>query len=235
MTPPATIHVVDDDDAVRDSLRLLFESVGLHVETHESPREFLDQVNPGTPGCVVLDLRMPEVNGMEILTRFRERAVATPVIVVTGFGEVGTAVRAMKLGAVEFLEKPVDDEILLEAVQHWTEVGKELQICHTRCSVIRARLKLLSPREREVLEYVLEGCSNKEIARHLGIGPKAVELYRSKLMGKMEVSTAVSLTREVLMCPAWAACPLICSHSAFCIDPATYDLSASRRDTRRRA
>lgn len=201
MAPEATVYVIDDDPGVVDSLRLLISSVDLTVETHASPGDFLERFDAATAGCVVLDIRMPGMSGLEVLARLRERAATHPVIVITGHGDVTVAVRAMKLGAAEFFEKPVNDEFLLECIQHWTAVAKAALAEEAQCAEVRDRLAKLSRREREVLDCVLDGLSNKEAARRLGVSPRAIEIYRSKLMQKMKAESVAELVREVLGCP----------------------------------
>ncbi len=180
------------------------------MESYSFPHEFLEQFDPEVVGCVVLDVRMPGVGGMELLARFKEQGATTPVIVVTGFADVFTATRSLKLGAVEFFEKPVDDGLLLECVQHWVEVDKAFREDLAACRAIQERLARLSRREREVLDGVLAGLSNKHIARQLGISPKAVEVYRGKLMAKMELGSAVELVKAVLCCPHYRSSPVCC-------------------------
>jgi len=194
------VYVVDDDECARDSMRLLLMTVGLVATAYESPFEFIEKFDPHRPGCVVLDLRMPELNGIEALIRLRQRSKTIPVIFLTGYGDLSAVVRAMKLGAVDFFEKPASSELLLEAVQHAIQYDiKAHQALHQR-ELTRARVARLSNRERQVLDCVLNGMSNKETARHLGVGPKAIEIYRAHLMRKMEVRSVVTLVVQILGC-----------------------------------
>jgi FixJ family two-component response regulator len=200
MPQKAVVSVVDDDEVSRDLMQLLLRTVGLTIAAYPSAREFLDAFDRARPGCVVLDLRMPEMNGIEALTRLRERSRTVPVIFVTGFGDLSGVVRAMKLGAVDFLEKPVNGELLLECVQHWVEYDIAAHRgLHQRQATL-ARLATLSKRQRQVLDCVLSGMSNKETARHLGVSPKAIEINRAHLMQKMEAHNVVELVVEVMGC-----------------------------------
>lgn len=198
---PATVYVIDDDKAVRESVCMLLGSVGLQAAPFHSPQQFLKDFRLDTPSCIILDMRMPEMSGLEVLARLRQRLVTAPVIMVTGYGDVAAAVRALKLGAVEFLEKPVNDEVLLERVQQWIDVDRHLRGVESECARIRARLHSLSRRESEVLDGIIDGLTSKEIARRLGIGPKAVEVYRRNVMAKMAAESLAALIRQVTSCP----------------------------------
>jgi FixJ family two-component response regulator len=193
MTRDVTVYVVDDDDTIRDSLRHLLRTVGLEATTYESPCEFVERFDPHRPCCIVLELRMPEMNGIETLIRLRERSKTAPVIFLTGYGDLSTVVRAMKLGAVDFFEKPVKKELLLESIQHWILYDIEAHRMRHERQVTLARLEKLSNRERQVLECVRNGMSNKEMARHLGVSPKTIEVHRANLMQKMEVHNVAKL------------------------------------------
>ena len=192
------VYAVDDDAATRDSLELLLSTVGLRMIGFASPLDFLDGFSADRPSCVILDLRLPELNGIETLARLRSRSNTVPVMFLTGHGDLAAVVRAMKLGAVDFFEKPVNSELLIESVQHWIDYDiKAHDALHKRQKVL-ARLAKLSKRQREVLDCVLDGMSNKEIARHLGVSPKAVELYRASVMQKMEARNVVDLVVDVV-------------------------------------
>jgi len=163
----------------------------------------MEKFDPARPGCVVLDLRMPEMSGIEILSWLRaraRRARAIPVIFVSGYGELATVLRAMKLGAVEYFEKPFDKELLIETIQHWVRSDIATHRVWTQHAVTLHRLATLSGRERQVLECVLGGMSNKETARRLGASPKAIEIYRAHLMRKMEADNVVKLVIQIAGC-----------------------------------
>jgi two-component system, LuxR family, response regulator FixJ len=196
----ALVHVVDDDDGTRNLLEHLVRTVGLASASYASPSLFVDKFDPVRPGCVVLDLRMPESNGMEVLGWLRSQARAVPVLFMSGYGDLATVIRIMKLGAVEFFEKPLNKELLIEAIQHW--VRSDIAAWRIWCEHKRMldRIKTLSSRERQVLECVLDGMSNKETARRLGVSPKAIEVYRGHLMQKMEADNVVKLVRQIAGC-----------------------------------
>ena len=167
---------------------------------YTSPGEFLEKVDPHRPGCVLLDLWMPELNGFETLIRLRERAKTIPVVFLTGHGDVSAVIRAMRLGAVDFFEKPVNSGVLLECIQHWVQYDiKTHEALHRRQGTLE-RLAKLSKRQRQVLDCVLKGMSNKETARHLGVSPKAIEISRALVMQKMGAHNVVDLILEVVGC-----------------------------------
>lgn len=209
VTPDAVVHVVDDDEATRDSFRLLLKTVGLKAVTYSLPSVFMEKFDPDQPGCIILDLRMPESNGIETLTWLRTRARTVPVIFVSGYGDLATVVRTMKLGAVEFFEKPFNKELLIETIQHWVRSDIAAHRVWTQHKVTLNRLARLSGRERQVLECVLGGMSNKETARHLGVSPKAIEIYRGHLMQKMEADNVVKLVMQIAGCLKCAGHPVI--------------------------
>jgi FixJ family two-component response regulator len=194
MHEPA-VHVVDDDQMVRESLEWLLQSVKLPVHLHADGQGFLDAYEPGQPGCVVLDVRMPGINGMDLHRLLRERDPDIPVIVVTGHADVPMAIRAMKEGAFEFIEKPYNDQHMLERVQAAIAHHQDVQRERTQASALRQRFHELTPREGQVMQAVLRGHANKRIAVDLGISIKTVELHRTHLMTKLEVRTATELVR----------------------------------------
>ena len=200
VTPDSVVHVVDDDEATRDLLQLLLKTVGLKAATYSLPSMFIERFNPDRPGCVILDLRMPESNGVETLAWLRTRARTVPVIFVSGYGDLATVVRAMKLGAVEFFEKPFNKELLIETIQHWVRTDIAAHRSWSQRRVTLDRLATLSGRERQVLECVLDGMSNKETARHLGVSPKAIEIYRGHRMQKMAADNVVKLVMQIAGC-----------------------------------
>jgi two-component system, LuxR family, response regulator FixJ len=192
------VHVIDDDDAMRESLAFLFKSAKVAVATYESANAFLARLQDLKSGCVVTDVRMPGMSGLDLLKRLRELNNQIPVIVITGHGDVPLAVEAMKFGASDFLEKPFDDEVLLSAVRTALSnetAGQEDQAL--RAAVLQ-RLDSLSTRERQVLEGLVAGHPNKTIAYNLGISPRTIEIYRANVMTKMEASSLSELVRMAL-------------------------------------
>jgi len=193
-----TVFIVDDEVAVAESLRWLIESVGLRVETFSAASEFLARYRPERAGCLVLDVRMPEMSGLELQDRLRVRGVSLPIIFVTGHGGVQTAVRALKGGALDFIEKPFDDQRMLDLVHKALALDAETRH-HTAVQAgAAARYASLSAREREVLDLLIEGQTNKAIARSLGLSAKTVETYRANVMQKMAAPTVPHLVRQVL-------------------------------------
>jgi FixJ family two-component response regulator len=201
----ATVFVVDDDPAVRKSLRWLIESVGLKAQTFASAQELLSAYDPDRPGCVVLDVRMPGMSGLELQERLRELGSRLPIIVMTAYGDVPMAVRAMKSGAVHFFEKPVSDQVLLEHIQR--ALADDVRRRHEESQLrdVEQRYGRLTKREAEVLERVVEGLSSKEIGGELGVSFKTIEAHRAKIMRKMEADSVPHLIRMYLSLPAGAA------------------------------
>lgn len=190
-----TVYVVDDDQMVRESLEWLLQSVKLPVKLYEQGNAFLDDYQPGTPGCVVLDVRMPGINGMDLHRMLRERDPDIPVIIVTGHADVPMAIRAMKEGTFDFVEKPYNDQYMLERVQAAIALHQDLWREREEAGELSQRFADLTPREDQVMRAVLRGHANKRIAADLGISIKTVELHRTHLMGKLEVRTATELVR----------------------------------------
>lgn len=197
-TSTATVYVIDDDEAVRTSLDWLIASVNLPVRTFASARAFLDDYNADEEGCVVVDVRMPGMSGLELQRKLAETAGHLPVIIITGHGDIHMAVDAMKAGAFDFIEKPFDDQLLLDLVQKAIE--KSLEVAHDQAlrEEIARRLGLLTPREREVLDLVMLGEPNKRIAITLGICEKTVEAHRAKVMEKTQARSIAELIKLVL-------------------------------------
>ena len=189
----ATVFVVDDDPAIRKSLRWLIESVGLKVQTHELASEFLESYSPDIPGCLVLDIRIPGMSGLELQEKLRERGYDIPVIIVSGYGDVPMAVRAMKAGAIDFLEKPVSDQVLLDYIQKGIETDIKNKQNRIQNQDLMERKELLTRREREVMEYVVAGFSSREIAGTLNVSFKTVEAHRAKIMKKMQARSVPKL------------------------------------------
>jgi two-component system response regulator FixJ len=195
----ATVHVIDDDEAMRESLAFLLGTVGMQVQTYESAAAFLDVARKVDAGCVITDVRMPELSGIDLLRRLRELKLGIPVIVITGHGDVPLAVEAMKIGAIDFLEKPFDDEVLLASVRAALNQLDQDHKRQTERSEIERRLALLSNRERDVLEGLVAGHANKQIAYDLGISPRRIEIYRANLMTKMQAASLSDLVRMALI------------------------------------
>ena len=192
-----TVFVVDDDQAVRRFLCGLITSVDIPVESYASAQDFLDSYEPGRPGCLLLDIRMPGMSGLELQQELDRRAIDLPVIILTGHGNVQVAVNAMKAGAVDFVEKPFNNELLLDRIQRALSDSVKVRETRLEQEEIKARMARLTPREREVLERVIAGDTNKGVARRLGISDKTVELHRSRVMEKMKAGSLAALVKMV--------------------------------------
>lgn len=183
------VFIVDDDPSVREALQWLFESVRIPTRTYVSAREFLDSVHDDVPGCLILDVRMPGMSGLQLQAYLAERGFIWPVIILTAHGDVEMAVRAMKTGAVDFIKKPFGNQELLETVRRHLMGSAERFGERELRRQIQGRFETLSQRERAVLNEIVGGFSSKEIARKLGISPRTVDVHRSHIMKKMQVST----------------------------------------------
>ena len=199
MNKQETVFVVDDDQAMRSSLQWLIESVGLRVETFGSAQAFLDSYYPGRAGCLLLDVRMPGMSGLELQAYLDRREIRIPVIIITGHGDVSMAVKAMKGGAVDFIEKPFDDEQLLNSIRNALEHDEQKRALRARRAEIAARLAELTPREHEVMAMVTDGKSNKEIAAALNVSAKTVEVHRARVMDKMRAESLAELVRMAMI------------------------------------
>ncbi len=194
------VYVVDDDRPVRESLAWLVESIGLQARLYADAPSFLEDYRPGeTPACLVLDVRMPRMSGMDLQGRLNEQGVALPIIVVTGHADVPLAIRAMKAGAFDFIEKPYNDQLMLETIQNAIERDLDRHAATERREALRHRFARLTPREREVMDLVIQGRSNKRIADQLGISIKTVELHRSNVMSKVAVGSSAELARLAVL------------------------------------
>ncbi len=193
------VHVIDDDEALRDSITFLLHTAQIEAQTHVSASAFLAKVPETSLNCIITDVRMPGLSGIDLLKRLKELKIDVPVIVITGHADVPLAVEAMKFGAADFLEKPFDDEALLASVQsalkQWSGETKR----HMERAAIESRLAVLSSRERDVLNGLVAGRANKQIAFDLGISPRTVEIYRANLMGKMQARSLSELVRMALI------------------------------------
>lgn len=193
------VHVIDDDADVRQSLSFLLGTAGLAVRVHESAVAFLRVLPEIDDGCIVTDVRMPGMDGIELQRRLKSEKSTLPVIVMTGHGDIGLAVEAMKAGAVDFIEKPFDDEVLLRAIKAALAKVRGRGEADAVQAAVRGRLKLLSERERQVLDGLVAGKPNKIIAYELGISPRTVEIYRANVMTKMQADSLSSLVRMALL------------------------------------
>ncbi len=192
------VFVVDDDQEVRNALELLMESVGLQASTYESAQAFLDAFDPDLPGCIVLDVRMPGMSGMDLQARLAAETLHPPVIIITGHGDVPMAVRAVQSGAVDFIEKPFNDQALLDSVHKAIEQDARQRGEASRLSELVEKYESLTPREREVLKLVASGQRNKVIAADLNVTQSTVEAHRAKVMEKMDAHSLSDLMRMVL-------------------------------------
>lgn len=191
-----TVYVVDDDDAVRDSLEFLLQQAGFAVRAYAGGAALLDAA-PAQQGCIVTDYRMPEMDGLALQVALSARGVRLPVIMMTAHGEVPVAVRAMKAGAIDFLEKPVEGRTLLDAVARALSASRAAVAAAARTLDAAGRLARLTPREREVLDLLVEGRTNKEIGRALGASPRTIDVHRARVFHKMEAETLPDLVRLV--------------------------------------
>jgi two-component system, LuxR family, response regulator FixJ len=207
MLGSSVVHVIDDDGALRESLAFLLGTAHLRVRTYESATVFLDALDRAEPGCIITDVRMPGISGVELLRRLKSLKAAFPVIVITGHGDVPLAVEAMKLGAVEFLEKPFEDDALIAAVQ--SALGRSEYDARRAAEKAETfeRIASLSARERQVLEGLVAGNPNKTIAFDLGISPRTVEIYRANVMTKMKATSLSDLVRMTLLGGLLSASP----------------------------
>ena len=197
MLETETVHIVDDDPGVRDALRVFLESVGYAVQTHDGAEDFL-AVAATAAGCVLTDVRMPGVDGLELQRRLSGLGTRLAVILMTGQADVPIAVRAMKAGAVDFLEKPVDEQPLLDAVQRALAASRRLLDEASAVAEAGKLLARLTPRERDVLDLLAAGLPNKAVANKLGISPRTIEVHRARILEKLEVSSLPELVRIVL-------------------------------------
>jgi FixJ family two-component response regulator len=197
--PQPTVFVVDDDPAMRASLRWLIESVGLAVQTSSTAQEFLNTYDPSSPGCLVLDVRMPGMSGLDLQAEMAARRIELPILIITGYAEVPIAVRAMKAGAFDFIEKPFSDQTLLDRIRKAISVDLNARREREELSAALKRLDNVTPREHDVMDRVVAGKSNKVIAAELGLSMKTVEVHRKRVMDKMGAESLADLIRLVVL------------------------------------
>lgn len=189
------VCVIDDDEDVRKALKRLLRSIGLAVETFSSPEAFLAYPLADRPSCLVLDLQLPGQSGLELQTALEEAELSIPIVFVTGHGDVPTSVRAMKAGAVDFLEKPFEDRDLLDSIHRALDESRERRADRAERAVIRGRIDSLTPREHQVLELLVTGMLNKQVAGELGAAEKTIKVHRGRIMAKMHANSLVDLAR----------------------------------------
>ena len=193
------VHIIDDDEGLRESLAFLLRSAAFEVKSFESAKAFLDVLPDAAPGCVITDVRMPDMSGIELLRRLKELKIGVPVIVITGHGDIALAVEAMKIGAADFFEKPFDDDLLVASVRAVLRQREGQTKRGAERAEIEHRISTLSRREKDVLTGLIEGRANKQIAFDLGISPRTVEIYRANLMNKMQADSLSDLVRMALL------------------------------------
>jgi FixJ family two-component response regulator len=192
------VFVVDDDPSIRESLRWLLESVELGVETYESAEDFLDGYDTSTHGCLLLDVRMPGMSGLSLQKELQSRGIGMPIIFITGHGDVPLAVRACKAGALDFIEKPFSDQRLLDLVREALEKERAVAAVRAEVTAFRERLASLTGREREIMDLVADGRTNREMAAALGVSPRTVEVHRARLTDKLGVDSVATLVRMLI-------------------------------------
>ena len=192
------VYVVDDDAPVRESLALLIQSMQWQVKCFSSAGEFLDQLNPEQPGCLILDIRMPEMDGLELQEELNRRGLSIPIIFLTGHGDIQMAVKTLKLGAVDFIEKPFRDQTLLDSIKNALELDQDRRMSSRAAAEFEQRMAKLTPREMQVMNRIVEGQANKVVAAELDVSERTVEIHRSKVMAKMQAQSLAHLVRMVL-------------------------------------
>jgi two-component system response regulator FixJ len=190
-----TVYVVDDEPMMCDSLTFLLESVGFRVEAYRSAEDFLAHFDARRPGCIVLDVKMPNMNGLDLQRELAARGIATPIVFITAYGEVACAVTACKAGAADFIEKPFHDDTLLAAIRQAIDKDRATRETRAARAEFEDRAARLTARERDVMKHVIAGNTNREIARDLGLSPRTVEVHRGRLMDKLNVKSVAELVR----------------------------------------
>ena len=195
----ATVYIVDDDEAIRDSLSVLLKTVGLSAMTFSSGDEFLEAYDPGWEGCILLDIRMPGASGMEVQKRLADSGCSIPIIFITGHGDIPMAVEAMHVGAFDFIQKPFRDQELLDRIDQALTTSEEQEQLSARKKTAQTQFQTLTPREQEVMELVVHGSANKVIAMDLGVSQRTVEIHRARVMEKMQARSLAELVRMSLL------------------------------------
>lgn len=194
-----TIFIVDDDEAIRDSLDMLLKTVDLNTMTFGSGDEFLEAYDPGWEGCILLDIRMPGTSGMEVQKRLAESGCSIPIIFITGHGDIPMAVDAMHIGAFDFIQKPFRDQDLLDRIDQALTTSDEQEQQSARKKTVQNQFQTLTPREQEVMQFVVHGSANKVIAMDLGVSQRTVEIHRARVMEKMQARSLAELVRMALL------------------------------------
>ena len=192
-----TVFIIDDDDTVRDATNLLVKSMGFSTMTFESAVAFLERYDPRLQGCLILDVRMPTMSGLDLQKKLLERHSKLPIIFITGHGDVPLAVQAMRLGAIDFLEKPYNDQQLLDNINRALELNRSQNATAVELEEARRKLQKLTPRELEVMDRVVNGAANKVIAAELGLSERTIEIHRSRVMSKMECKSVAALVTVI--------------------------------------
>ena len=195
----ATIFIVDDDEAIRDSLDMLLKTVDLNTTTFGSGDEFLEAYDPDWEGCILLDIRMPGTSGMEVQKRLAESGCSIPIIFITGHGDIPMAVEAMHIGAFDFIQKPFRDQDLLDRIDQALTTSDEQEQQSARKKTVQNQFQTLTPREQEVMQFVVHGSANKVIAMDLGVSQRTVEIHRARVMEKMQARSLAELVRMALL------------------------------------
>lgn len=192
------VYILDDDEAVRDSMSALLDSYGFEQTVFSSANTFLAEVSPEYAGCLLLDIRMPEMDGLEVLQHLVKDGIKLPVIIITGHGDLPMAVKAMKAGAVDFIEKPFEEDVLVESVRRAMAIGEKIYLEENEQKNLQSRIEKLTPREHEVLVHITSGRQNKVIAYDMGISPRTIEIHRARVIEKMQARNLSHLVRMAI-------------------------------------
>jgi FixJ family two-component response regulator len=193
------VHIIDDDEAVRDSLNMLLDSVDIANRQYDSAQAFLNSDFASSSGCIVLDIRMPGMSGMELQEKLNDMGVKLPIIFITGHGDIPMAVEAMKRGAIEFVQKPFREQELLDCINHALQMDSDRRLSDNEIEAVRRRVESLTPREKQVMEMIVEGKANKVIAFDLDLSQRTVEIHRAHVMEKMQTKSLAELVRMVMV------------------------------------